>query len=81
MGVNIQRFLLGLFLLACPVLLVLAIKQTSWGPILAAPQARQTGDPTAKVVIVEYPTFNARAVPGCILLSKSCWGSTKERSV
>jgi protein-disulfide isomerase len=64
MGVNIQRFLLGLFLLACPVLLILAVKQTQWGPILAAPKARQMGDPKAKVAIVEYSDFQCPSCAG-----------------
>jgi protein-disulfide isomerase len=61
-SVNFQRFLLATILFACPVLVVLAVKQTSWGPILAAPKARQTGDPQAKVTIVEYSDFQC---PSC----------------
>ena len=66
MGVNIQRFLLATFLLACPVLAVFVVKQTTWGPILASPKARQKGDPKAKVVIVEYSDFQC---PSCARMS------------
>ncbi len=54
---NLKRLLTGSFLLLAPVIAVQSVKQTNWGPILAAPQARQKGDPNAKVVIVEYSDF------------------------
>jgi protein-disulfide isomerase len=62
MGVNLKRFLVGSFLILAPVIAVQSVKQTSWGPILAAPKARQMGDPGAKVVIVEYSDFQC---PSC----------------
>jgi protein-disulfide isomerase len=54
---TLKRILTGSFLLLAPVIAVQSVKQTNWGPILAAPQARQLGDPKAKVVIVEYSDF------------------------
>jgi len=57
MGVILKRLLAGSFLLLAPVIAVQSVKQTNWGPILAAPKARQKGDPNAKVVIVEYSDF------------------------
>jgi protein-disulfide isomerase len=57
MPVNLKRFLIGTVLLVAPVIAVHSVKQTSWGPILAAPPERHTGDPHAKVVIVEYSDF------------------------
>jgi len=66
MGVNLKRFLAATLLLLLPVATVRLVKQTNWGPILAAPKARQTGDPKAKVVIVEYSDFQC---PSCARLS------------
>jgi protein-disulfide isomerase len=54
---NLKRFLVGTLLILAPVIAVHSVKQTSWGPILAAPPERHTGDPHAKVVIVEYSDF------------------------
>lgn len=53
----LKRLLAGTFLILAPVLLVQAVKQTHFGPILATPKARRTGAPNAKVVIVEYSDF------------------------
>ena len=61
----VKRFLVGFVLLLAPVALVQTVKQTNWGPILAAPKARQIGDPNAKVVIVEYSDFEC---PSCALI-------------
>jgi protein-disulfide isomerase len=65
MSVNLKRILTGSFLLLLPVAAVFSVKQTHWGPVLAAPKARQTGDPKAKVVIVEYSDFQC---PSCAML-------------
>jgi protein-disulfide isomerase len=65
MAMSLQRFLVATLLLAAPVVTVQLVKQTSWGPILAAPKARQTGDPKARVVIVEYSDFQC---PSCATL-------------
>lgn len=62
---SIQRFIAVTLLLALPPASVYMVKQTSWGPILAAPTTRQTGDPKAKVVIVEYSDFQC---PSCAKL-------------
>ena len=59
---NFPRFLVATFLLTGPVVAVRLVKQTAWGPVLAAPRARQTGNPKAKVVIVEYSDFQC---PSC----------------
>jgi len=59
---TLKRLLAAFVLLLAPVALVQSVKQTSWGPILAAPKARQIGDPNAKVVIVEYSDFQC---PSC----------------
>jgi protein-disulfide isomerase len=56
-GVNLRRFLAATVLILAPILAVHSVKQTTWGPILAAPATRQIGDPKAKVVIVEYSDF------------------------
>ena len=61
----LQRFLVATFLLAAPVVTVHLVKRTSWGPVLAAPRTRQTGNPKAKVVIVEYSDFQC---PSCATL-------------
>jgi protein-disulfide isomerase len=63
--VNLRRFIAGTILLALPLIAVRLVKQTTWGPILAAPPARQTGDPKAKVVIVEYSDFQC---PSCAIV-------------
>jgi protein-disulfide isomerase len=63
--VNLNRFLLATLLFAAPIVGIMAVKQTSWGPILAAPKARQTGDPHAKVTIVEYSDFQC---PSCAMV-------------
>ncbi len=65
MSMTLAKFLVLTVLLALPVLVVKLVKQTSWGPILAAPKARQTGDPKAKVVIVEYSDFQC---PSCAMV-------------
>ncbi len=62
---SLKRFLAATLLVLAPVAAVYSVKQTNWGPILAAPQARQTGDPHAKVVIVEYSDFQC---PSCALV-------------
>ena len=62
MGMKLKRILTAALLLLAPFIAVQAVKQTNWGPILAAPQARQQGNPKAKVVIVEYSDFQC---PSC----------------
>jgi protein-disulfide isomerase len=64
-GVNLKRFLAATILLVAPVAAVYSVKQSNWGPIMAAPQTRQTGDSHAKVVIVEYSDFQC---PSCALV-------------
>ena len=54
---NLKRFLVATLLILAPILAVQSVKQTSWGPILATPPARQIGDPKARVAIVEYSDF------------------------
>src|SRR5579864_4564662 len=48
--------------MALPVAGVSLVKQSNWGAVLATPLARQTGDPKAKVIIVEYSDFQC---PSC----------------
>ncbi len=62
MQVSLKRFLAVTLLLLAPVIAVQSVKQTSWGPILAAPSVRQIGDKGAKVIIVEYSDFQC---PSC----------------
>jgi len=62
MGMTLKRILTGSFLLLAPVLTVYSVKQTTWGPVFAAPKERQIGEPGAKVVIVEYSDFQC---PSC----------------
>ena len=52
-----RQWLSGLVLTLLPVVGVSIFKQTSWGPVFAAPQARQIGPMNAKVIIVEYSDF------------------------
>jgi protein-disulfide isomerase len=61
----LRRFITLTILIVLPLITVRLVKQTSWGPILAAPKARQTGDPKAKIVIVEYSDFQC---PSCALV-------------
>jgi protein-disulfide isomerase len=63
--VNLKRFLAVTLLVLAPVIAVQSVKQTNLGPILAAPQSRQTGASDAKVVIVEYSDFQC---PSCALV-------------
>lgn len=65
---KVQKHLVCALLLACvPAIAVQALKQSSWGTALATPKARQLGDPSAPVIILEYSDFQcpacARAVP------------------
>ena len=62
---TLAKFVVLTLLLALPLVAVKLVKQTHWGPILAAPQARQIGDPKAKVVIVEYSDFQC---PSCAMV-------------
>src|SRR2546426_12707487 len=59
---RLKRLATGVVLMLLPVLAVYAVKQTSWGPMLATPPSRQIGDPQAKVIIVEYSDFQC---PSC----------------
>src|SRR6185312_2232735 len=62
MSSRISSLTAGIILLLIPVAIVAIVKQTSWGPVLATPQARQIGGPEAKVAIVEYSDFQC---PSC----------------
>jgi protein-disulfide isomerase len=62
---SIRYLATGALLMLIPVVAVNAVKQTAWGPVLAAPQARQIGGADAKVVIVEYSDFQC---PSCARL-------------
>ena len=53
----LKHWLKVAILIALPVLAVLGIKQTRWGPMLATPQSRQLGALSSKVLIVEYSDF------------------------
>ncbi len=59
---RVKQILKALFLLILPVITILGLKQTKWGPVLSTPQARQIGDSNAKVAIVEYSDFQC---PSC----------------
>ncbi|MFA5976052.1 MAG: thioredoxin domain-containing protein [Elusimicrobiota bacterium] len=49
-----------------PVIAVTAVKRSEWGSILTAPANRQTGDPHAKLLIVEYSDFQC---PSCAVVN------------
>jgi protein-disulfide isomerase len=59
---NLRRASVGLLLMLIPVIAVNLVKSTGWGPILAAPAARQQGPANAKITIVEYSDFQC---PSC----------------
>lgn len=62
---SIRKLVAAVILFSLPILVVYAVKQSDWGPIMAAPKARQLGDPNAKVVVVEYSDFQC---PSCARL-------------
>jgi protein-disulfide isomerase len=63
--IRMKRLVVALLLMTVPVIAVNLAKQTSWGPLLIAPKARQLGDPKAKLVILEYSDFQC---PSCAFI-------------
>jgi protein-disulfide isomerase len=57
MSPNTKRVAAGILLTLLPVGGVYWARQSTWGAVAAAPKARQTGDPQAPVVMVEYSDF------------------------
>src|SRR5690242_5347518 len=63
---NLVRLVVGLLLALVPVAVVQYAKTSDWAPILSVPQARQTGDAKAPVVIVEYSDFQCPSCAGAV---------------
>ena len=57
MSPTTKRVVAGIVLTLAPVLGVYQVKQTAWARFLATPKARQSGDPRAPVILVEYSDF------------------------
>lgn len=57
MAPNTKKILAGLVLTLAPVIGVFRAKQSAWGQFIATPEARQQGDPKARVMLVEYSDF------------------------
>lgn len=54
---SFRKFLAMTLLLAAPLLAVQLVKKTTWGEMQATPAARQKGDPSAPLAIVEFSDF------------------------
>jgi len=52
-----KKIVAGVVLTVIPLVGVTLARQTAWGKFLATPQSRMTGDPGAKVLLVEYSDF------------------------
>jgi protein-disulfide isomerase len=52
-----KRVIAGILLTLLPLVSVNLAKQSAWGKFLATPKARQTGNPHARVTLVEYSDF------------------------
>jgi protein-disulfide isomerase len=52
-----KRIFAGIVLTVIPFLVVFSVKASAWGKFAATPKARQLGEVSAKVVLVEYSDF------------------------
>jgi protein-disulfide isomerase len=52
-----KRVTVGVILTVLPFLAVHVLQSSSWGQFVATPKARQKGEPTAPILMVEYSDF------------------------